>query len=94
MYSRRNSTSVIFDEPTFAAKSTPSPPPPAAPIPQSAKTKMTKTAMTAHRTHLRCLKFSLKVLSIPTPRRQPGSRRRKRWRIARADRPDKARPPA
>src|SRR5664279_2709770 len=49
--------------PAFAAKSA-TPPPRWEPMPQSAKTKITKTAMTAQRIHWRCLKFSRSALSI------------------------------
>src|ERR1019366_2289457 len=50
--------------PAFAARAASPPPPRWEPIPQSAKTKITKTAMTAHRIHWRCLKFSRNALSM------------------------------
>src|SRR6266508_1810761 len=50
--------------PAFAASAASPAPPRWEPIPQSAKTKITKTAMTAQRIHWRCLKFSRSALSI------------------------------
>src|SRR5512132_3278401 len=54
--------------PAFAASEASPPPPRWEPMPQSAKTKITKTAMTAQRIHCRCLKFSRSALSIFSPK--------------------------